>query len=80
MCAILARKLGGVDGLELIDNHPGPTTRPGHVIVALEAAALNFPDLLTLQGTYQHKQEPPYVPGMEGAGTVTLSARASRRA
>ena len=75
MRAILARKLGGADGLELVDDHPGPTTRAGHVVVALEAAALNFPDLLTLQGAYQHKQEPPYVPGMEGAGTVIVCRR-----
>lgn len=70
MRAIVARKLGGTDGLELVDDHLAPGSRPGHVIVALEAAALNFPDVLTLQGTYQHKQLPPYIPGMEGAGTV----------
>ena len=70
MRAVIARRLGGTDGLELLSNAPAPKPKPGQVLVALEAAALNFPDLLTLQGTYQHKQEPPYIPGMEGAGTV----------
>ena len=70
MRAMVARKLGGTDGLELVKDHPLPMPRRGQAIVALEAAALNFPDILTLQGTYQHKQAPPYVPGMEGAGRV----------
>lgn len=70
MRAIVVRKLGGPEGLDLVPDHPALSARPGHAIVALEAAALNFPDILTLQGTYQHKQEPPYIPGMEGAGRV----------
>lgn len=70
MRAIVALKLGGTDGLQLVGDYPAPTARAGHVVVALDAAALNFPDILTLQGTYQHMQVPPYIPGMEGAGTV----------
>lgn len=34
------------------------------------AAAVNFPDILTVQGRYQHKPALPYVPGTEGAGDV----------
>ncbi len=70
MRAIIARALGGPDQLALVTDHAAPAPRQGHVVVAVAAAALNFPDILTLAGTYQHKQEPPYVPGMEGAGVV----------
>jgi NADPH2:quinone reductase len=47
-----------------------PPLRAGQVRVRLRAAAVNFPDILTVQGKYQHKPELPYVPGTEGAGDV----------
>ncbi len=43
---------------------------PGHVRIAVEAAGLNFPDLLMTTGGYQFRPDPPYVPGMEIAGDV----------
>jgi NADPH2:quinone reductase len=39
-------------------------------VVQVGAAAVNFPDVLTVQGLYQHKPELPFVPGMEGAGRI----------
>jgi NADPH:quinone reductase len=44
--------------------------RAGEVRVRMRAAAVNFPDILTVQGRYQHKPQLPYVPGSEGAGDV----------
>lgn len=43
---------------------------PGEVRVRLRAASVNFPDILTIQGRYQHKPVLPFTPGMEGAGDV----------
>lgn len=43
---------------------------PGHVLVRVKAACLNYPDLLQTTAGYQHKQEFPYTPGMEMAGVV----------
>lgn len=43
---------------------------PGEVRIRVRAAALNFPDLLMSQGSYQYKPDPPFVIGMEGAGEV----------
>jgi NADPH:quinone reductase len=71
MRAIIARTLGGPEHLTLVTDYAEPVAKSGQVVVSIAATALNFPDILTLQGTYQHKQDPPYVPGMEGAGTVT---------
>lgn len=48
----------------------GPDLRAGEVRVAVHAAAINFPDLLMVRGQYQFKPALPFVPGMEGAGTV----------
>jgi NADPH2:quinone reductase len=40
------------------------------VLIQIEAASLNFPDLLIVQNKYQMKPELPFVPGSEYAGTV----------
>ena len=53
--------------LESVDD---AVVRPRTVKVRLRAASVNFPDILMIQGKYQHKPELPYVPGMEGAGDV----------
>jgi len=42
----------------------------GEVRVRIEAASLNFPDLLMTEGRYQLKPELPFVLGMEFAGIV----------
>jgi NADPH2:quinone reductase len=44
--------------------------RPGEVRIRVHAAGLNFPDLLMTHGKYQFRPEPPFVPGLEAAGTV----------
>jgi NADPH2:quinone reductase len=38
--------------------------------VRIRAAAVNFPDILTVQGKYQHKPPLPFTPGSEAAGDV----------
>ncbi|MBM3387953.1 MAG: NADPH:quinone oxidoreductase family protein [Betaproteobacteria bacterium] len=43
---------------------------PGQVLVAVRAASLNFPDLLTVENKYQIKPTLPFVPGAEYAGVV----------
>ncbi|MBV9418929.1 MAG: NADPH:quinone oxidoreductase family protein, partial [Alphaproteobacteria bacterium] len=36
----------------------------------IRAAAVNFPDILTVQGKYQHKPPLPFTPGTEASGDV----------
>jgi NADPH:quinone reductase len=50
----------------------GPAPRPGAGEVALRvrACGLNFADLLMIEGRYQERVEPPFIPGMEVAGEV----------
>ncbi|RJE85841.1 NADPH:quinone oxidoreductase family protein [Paracoccus onubensis] len=40
------------------------------VLIANEAIGLNYPDLLMVQGKYQKRPEPPFIPGRDCAGTV----------
>ncbi|MDO5647266.1 NADPH:quinone oxidoreductase family protein [Paracoccus sp. (in: a-proteobacteria)] len=53
---------------------PVPQRQPGHVLVHMQAAALNFADLLQAEGKYQEARPTPFVPGLEGAGVVMETA------
>ena len=48
-----------------------PALGPGHVRVRVDAAAVNFPDVLLVANEYQIHVPPPFVPGSEFAGIVT---------
>ena len=57
---------------ELIAVHvEPPEPGPGEVRIEVEAADLNFADVLQCQGVYQVRAETPFVPGMSGAGRIT---------
>jgi NADPH2:quinone reductase len=70
MRAVLCTEYGTQEKLS-IGKVPAPVAGPGEVVIAMEAASLNFPDLLVIAGTYQFRPEPPFVPGAEGAGTIS---------
>ena len=59
----------GVDALSWTEL-PTPQPAVGQVLVAIQAASLNFPDLLIVQNKYQIKPPLPFVPGAEYAGVV----------
>lgn len=59
----------GVDELQWREA-PDPQPARGEVRVAIQAASLNFPDILVVQGKYQFKPQTPFVPGSEYAGTI----------
>lgn len=71
MRAVICRELTGVGGLELVGDWPEPTPGPGEVVVDVKAAALNFPDLLMIQGLYQERPPLPFVVGTEMSGVVS---------
>ncbi|GAB2982208.1 NADPH:quinone oxidoreductase [Amycolatopsis acidiphila] len=49
---------------------PDPQAKPGEVVVAVLAAAVNFPDVLTIADRYQVHVRLPFIPGSEFAGRV----------
>ncbi|UXH76456.1 NADPH:quinone oxidoreductase family protein [Roseateles amylovorans] len=69
MNAWLCENPTGVDALQWKEL-PTPTPGPGQLRVAIQAASLNFPDLLIIQNKYQMKPPLPFVPGTEFAGIV----------
>jgi len=54
-----------------VEEIAAPVPAVGEVLVLVQAAGLNFPDLLCVRGEYQFKPPLPFVPGSEGAGVVT---------
>lgn len=69
MHAWLCENPVGVDALTWKEL-PTPQPGRGEVLIRIEAASLNFPDLLIVQNKYQMKPALPFVPGSEYAGVV----------
>ena len=69
MHAWLCENPVGVDALTWKEL-PTPIPKEGEVLIEIQAASLNFPDLLIVQNKYQFKPPLPFVPGSEYAGVV----------
>jgi len=69
MHAWLCENPVGVDALKWTER-PTPEPKAGEVLIEIQAASLNFPDLLIVQNKYQMKPPLPFVPGSEYAGVV----------
>jgi len=52
MKAIVCKDWGLPDTLHL-EEVPDPEPAPGHVVLDVKAAGVNFPDVLIIQGKYQ---------------------------
>ncbi|SEJ44856.1 NADPH2:quinone reductase [Demequina mangrovi] len=65
--AIQVTRHGGPEVLELVELER-PVATPGHVVVRVEAAGVNFIDTYQRSGAYP--MDLPFVPGKEGAGTI----------
>ncbi|TWX68118.1 NADPH:quinone oxidoreductase family protein [Colwellia demingiae] len=70
MKAVVCNEFGPVENLEYKDM-PVPTLKKGQVLVKVEAAGINFPDGLLIQGLYQMKPPTPFVPGAEFSGVIS---------
>jgi len=69
MRAARCEEYGGPGNVVLRDI-PSPVVTPGHVVVDVAAAAVNFPDLLFIADRYQVSAPLPFTPGSEFAGRV----------
>ncbi|MEO0466693.1 MAG: NADPH:quinone oxidoreductase family protein [Pseudomonadota bacterium] len=66
VCQSLSDDLSGLR----VTDVPMPDPGVGQVRIKVAAASVNYPDLLLCQGKYQLKLEPPFVPGLDFAGTI----------
>lgn len=69
MRAVVCCELGPPEKL-VIEEHASLSPGPGEVRIAVRACGVNFVDGLLVQGLYQIKPQPPFVPGSEVAGEV----------
>ncbi len=53
-----------------VEERPSPTPAAGQVRVRVDAAAVNYPDVLLIANKYQISVPPPFVPGSEFAGVI----------
>lgn len=70
MKAIVCHEFAPIDALKYEDVD-APMAKPGEVVVDIEAAGINFPDGLLVQGLYQMKPPVPFIPGGEICGVVS---------
>lgn len=69
MKAILCKSWGLPDTL-VVEELPDAVPGPGEVAIDVQAAGVNFPDVLVIQNKYQFKPELPFTPGSELAGVI----------
>jgi NADPH2:quinone reductase len=69
MKAIEVQAFGTSDELEVIERET-PEPGEGQIRIEVEAAGINFADIMQRRGQYEGGPEPTYVPGMEAAGTI----------
>ncbi len=69
MKAIICKAWGLPDTLT-VETLPDPIPAAGQVSIDVQAAGVNFPDVLIIQNKYQFKPELPFTPGSELAGIV----------
>jgi NADPH2:quinone reductase len=68
MRGVIVEEFGGPDVLRLRDL-PVPRPSPGQVVIEVRCAGVNFAEVMSRRAGYLGVQ-PPFVPGMEVAGTV----------
>ncbi len=73
MKAVLCKEYGPPENL-VLEDITAPVAGPGEVLVDVHASALNFPDVLMIEGKYQSQPPMPFSPGGEIAGTVAAVA------
>jgi NADPH2:quinone reductase len=69
MKAIVCKNWGLPDTL-VVENLPDLSPGPGQVTIDVQAAGVNYPDVLIIQNKYQFTPQLPFTPGSELSGIV----------
>ncbi|MBX8607872.1 NADPH:quinone oxidoreductase family protein [Pseudomonas cichorii] len=70
MKALLCKTFGPADTLTL-ENVDSPVIKKNEILLDVQAAGVNFPDTLIIEGKYQFKPPFPFSPGGEAAGIIS---------
>ena len=70
MRALLLRQHGGLENLQVVDDHPKPKAVDGHVVIRVKASSFNYHDVFTVKGMPGIKVPLPVVIGLDMAGDI----------
>ncbi len=70
MRALTCKVWGPVADL-IIEEWDDPVPDDEELVIDVQAAGINFPDVLIIAGKYQDKIPPPFIPGNEASGIVS---------
>jgi NADPH:quinone reductase-like Zn-dependent oxidoreductase len=70
MKALLLRKHGGLEELEVVSDYPVPAAGDGHVVIRVRASSFNYHDVFTVRGMPGIKVPLPVVIGLDMAGEI----------
>ena len=70
MRALLLRKHGGLDDLDVVGDHPLPRATEDHVVIRVRASSFNYHDVFTVRGMPGIKVPLPVIIGLDMAGEI----------
>ncbi|MGH8733437.1 MAG: alcohol dehydrogenase catalytic domain-containing protein, partial [Burkholderiales bacterium] len=70
MRALLLRKHGGLDDLDVVGDHPLLRATEDHVVIRVRASSFNYHDVFTMRGMPGIKVPLPVVIGLDMAGEI----------
>jgi NADPH:quinone reductase-like Zn-dependent oxidoreductase len=70
MRALVLRKHGSLDDLDVVDDYPAPKAAEGHVVIRVRAASFNYHDVFTVRGMPGIKVPLPVIIGLDMAGEI----------
>ncbi len=70
MKALVLRKHGTLDELQVVSDHPVPQVIEGHVVIRVRASSFNYHDVFTVKGMPGIKVPLPVIIGLDMAGEI----------
>ena len=70
MKALVLRKHGGLDELQVVADYPVPQATEGHVVIRVRASSFNYHDVFTVKGMPGIKVPLPVIIGLDMAGEI----------
>ena len=70
MRALVLRQHGGLENLQVVNDHPVPAATEGHVVIRVRASSFNYHDVFTVRGMPGIKVPLPVIIGLDMAGEI----------
>jgi NADPH:quinone reductase-like Zn-dependent oxidoreductase len=71
MKALVLRKHGGLDDLDVVSDYPTPKAIDGHVVIRVGASSFTYHDVFTMRGMPGIKVPLPVIIGLDMAGAIS---------